>query len=55
MTRLVVWLDAFWHFVREVSGEAALERRMQQSGCHDPRCAARAALEDVSRDRPRCC
>jgi hypothetical protein len=42
------WLAVAWQFLREVSGEAALERRMQACGC------AKAALADAA-DQPRCC
>lgn len=42
------WLAACWQFLREVSGEAALERRMRACGC------PKAALADAA-EKPRCC
>ena len=45
------WFSAAWQFLRELSGEAALERRMR---AHDPACAAKAAMSEAA-DHPRCC
>jgi hypothetical protein len=42
------WLARAWAFLRELSGEAALERRMHACGC------PRAALAATA-DQPRCC
>jgi hypothetical protein len=42
------WLALAWQFLRELSGEAALERRMRACGC------AKAALS-AEADGPRCC
>ncbi|MDB5101900.1 MAG: hypothetical protein JWM80_6321 [Cyanobacteria bacterium RYN_339] len=45
---MTAWLRRAWQFLREVSGEAALERRLQACGC------AKAALAGEA-DKPRCC
>ena len=49
------WLRALWAFVRELSGEAALERRMARLGDHAPSCRAKVAMGEASAERPRCC
>jgi len=53
-----LWLLALWAFVRELSGEAALARRMAAHTCAhgtDAREAAKAAMSETARERPRCC
>jgi hypothetical protein len=42
-------------FLREFSGELALERRMQMFDCEHPACAAKAAMSDLANERSRCC
>lgn len=46
-----------WAFLRELSGEAALERRLaSQGGCdHPPAQRIARALEEAYADKPRCC
>lgn len=52
------WRSRIWEFVRELSGEAALARRMATHTCAhgtSEREAARMAMSDVATERPRCC
>lgn len=49
------WLAACWRFLRELSGEAALERRMQAYAGHTPACAAKHAMAELAGERSRCC
>lgn len=46
------WLRAAWQFLRELSGEAALERRMQ---AHQGPCAVHAAMSEACGNKSRCC
>jgi hypothetical protein len=55
MSRLKTTLQAAWRFLRELSGEAALERRMARCGCCDPREAAKQALSEQFEGTQRCC
>ena len=43
-------LSRIWHFLRELSGEAALERRMAGCGCFK-----RAVTEAYEGNPHRCC
>ena len=49
------WLKQLWGFLQDLSGETALRRRMAAHACHDPACAAKLAMADEARERPRCC
>lgn len=50
------WLRRAWQFLRELSGEAALERRMRgQCGCASEREAVTRALEAGFESPHRCC
>jgi hypothetical protein len=53
--RARVWLKRFWRFIKDLSGEAALERRVQLQAHHPPRLALQIALAEIAEDRPRCC
>jgi hypothetical protein len=55
MKRLSSWLVRGWAFIRELSGEAALERRMQAHHHKGARCALDTALSEIGEERPRCC
>lgn len=48
------WLSAVWNFLREFSGEAALERRMAACSCEGPE-AVKAAWEAAFTGINRCC
>lgn len=49
------WLKGVWAFLREVSGEAALERRMAGCGCQNRREAVKSALVERFEGTQRCC
>jgi hypothetical protein len=48
------WLSAAWQLLRELSGEAALERRMAQCSCEGPE-AVKAAWQAAFGGIHRCC
>lgn len=48
------WLSAAWQFLRELSGEAALERRMASCSCQGPE-GVKAAWEAAFGGIHRCC
>lgn len=53
-TAAVRWLRWVWHALRELSGEVALERRMQQD-CHCQKDAIKEAWEERFGGIHRCC
>lgn len=53
-TKAAIWLAALWQALRELSGEAALERRLQHScSCHND--AIKEAWEERFGGVHRCC